>query len=201
MNKFSSLWLCAVCALVYAIQTIFPGFTDALVLNQSSFIEVWRFATSIFLHGSLVHLISNLFALALFGFMLEQLIGTRKFLLIFFSTGIIANLIAVNFYQNSLGASGAIFGVIGALIIVRPTLTVWAFGMPMPIFIAGILWAIADAIGLFVPSDVANVAHLTGLFAGLIFGLFFRDWTRKPKEGKVHIPENYMRRWESVYMR
>jgi len=200
-NKLYSLWLCASIIIIYILQLIIPGFTNLFVLNQSSFPEIWRFVTSIFLHGSLAHLISNLFALALFGFMLEQLIGTKKFLLVFISTGIIANLVAVNFYSSSLGASGAIFGIIGTLIIVRPTLVVWAFGMPMPIFIAGILWAIADTMGLFVPSEVANIAHLSGLAIGLIIGGFLRDWTKKPKLGALKIPENQMRSWEDSYIK
>ena len=58
---------------------------------------------------------------------------------LFFISGILANLISVNFYNSSLGASGAIFGVIGALVVVRPWMFVWAFGLPLPMIVAGIL--------------------------------------------------------------
>jgi len=93
--------------------------------------EIWRFLTAVFLHGGVGHILFNGFALLLFGSILERFVGGRRFLIVFFVTGILANLISVNFYSSSLGASGAIFGVIGALVIVRPGLTVWAFGMPM----------------------------------------------------------------------
>ncbi len=51
---------------------------------------------------------------------------------------------------------------------------IFAFGFPMPLFIAGIIWAAGDLIGLFVPSNVANLAHLSGMFFGLILGFIYR---------------------------
>jgi len=199
--KFNAFKLSGIIIIIFILQLLIDNFTNWFVLNQSSYIQIWRFLTAVFLHGSLAHLISNLFALALFGSILESLIGGKKFLWVFFTSGIIANIIAVNFYSSSLGASGAIFGIIGALVIVRPTLTVWAFGMPMPMFIAAIIWFILDLIGVFVPSDVGNIAHLSGLAIGILFGLFYRDWTRKEKKQTLSIPENHMRNWEDVYMR
>src|SRR3989344_512587 len=174
--KFYALILSAICIFVFVLQLMFPLFTEMLLLNNLSFVEPWRFVSAIFLHSGVPHLLYNLFALALFGSILESLIGGKRFLAVFFATGILANIISVNFYDNSLGASGAIFGVIGALIVVRPSLMVWAFGLPMPMFIAGILWAVGDLIGIFVPSAVANIAHLSGMLGGLIFGAFYRNW-------------------------
>src|SRR3989338_10954625 len=98
--KFYALWLSAICILFFILQIAIPGFTDALVLNQQSFIEPWRFVTAIFLHGDITHLIYNLFALVLFGLILEKLIGSRKFLIVFIFSGIFANLISVNFYDS-----------------------------------------------------------------------------------------------------
>ena len=123
-NKYFALWLSVICVLIFILQLAFSGFTDALVLNQSSWLEPWRFVSSIFLHGSPLHLIFNLFALILFGLILEKLIGSNKFLVVFFASGIIANLIAVNFYPSSLGASGAVYGILGALTILRPKMVV-----------------------------------------------------------------------------
>ena len=145
--KFSALWLCGICAIVFIFQLLIPGFTDAFQLDSSSYIQIWRFVSAIFLHGGVGHLMYNLFALAMFGLMLEQVVGTRRFLLIFFVTGILANIIAEMFYPVSLGASGAIFGIIGCLVILRPKIGVFAFGLPMPLFIAGILWVAGDLFG------------------------------------------------------
>ncbi len=160
--------------ILFLIQLLISGFTELFLLNSNSYLQIWRFVTAIFLHGGLAHLLYNIFALALFGSMLERLIGSKRFLIVFFVTGILANIVSVNFYDSSLGASGAIFGVIGALIVIRPLMFIFAFGFPMPLFIAGIIWAAGDLIGLFVPSNVANLAHLSGMFFGLILGFIYR---------------------------
>lgn len=174
--RFWALKLCGIMVIVFLIQLLISGFTDLFLLNSDAFVEVWRFITPIFLHGGLAHLLYNIFALALFGSMLERLIGSKRFLIVFFISGILANLISVNFYESSLGASGAIFGVIGAIVFIRPLMMIFAFGFPMPMFIAGILWATGDLIGFFYSTggNTANIAHLSGMFFGLIFGAIYR---------------------------
>jgi len=176
--RFYALKLCGIMFLIFLVQLLFSDFTELFLLNSFAFVQVWRFISAMFLHGGLPHLLYNIFALGLFGSMLERLIGSRRFLIVFFATGVLANILSVNFYDSSLGASGAIFGIIGALIVVRPLMVVWAFGLPMPLFIAGILWAAGDLIGLFVPSNVANLAHLSGMFFGLLFGIVYRRKVR-----------------------
>src|SRR3989338_128069 len=136
--RFYAIKLSLAIIVVFIFQIFVLDFTEMFVLNSTAFQQPWRFLTAIFLHGGLGHLVYNLFALLLFGSILEQLIGGKRFLFVFFLTGILANLVSVNFYSSSLGASGAIFGVLGALIFVRPMMVVWAFGLPMPIFVAGI---------------------------------------------------------------
>ncbi len=188
--KYYALKLCLLMIIVFILQIIFSSFTALFILNNLAINQYWRFLTSIFLHGGPLHLIYNLFALGLFGTILENLIGGKKFLFIFFITGILANLISVNFYENSLGASGAIFGVIGALIVIKPWLIIWAFGLPMPIFIAGILWALGDllgAIGFLTGNPIdntGNIAHLSGMFFGFLFGFIFKQKRRRIKGGR-----------------
>lgn len=202
--KFYALWLCAVMIVVFVLQLLISGFTDLFVLNQQSYFQVWRFVTAVFLHGSLSHLVFNLFALALFGSILENYIGGKKFLLVFFVTGILANLVSVNFYNSSLGASGAIFGIIGALVIVSPFMIVWAFGMPMPMLVAGILWAAGNVLGIFMPTNVGNIAHLSGMAFGFVFGAYYRRFVKiqqKRRPSIYSINESSMRRWEDSYFR
>lgn len=200
--KFYALWMCLICIIAFILQLTFSGFTDMFLLRQDSALEVWRFVSAIFLHGSIVHIISNLFALALFGTILEGFIGGRKFLLVFFASGIAANLVAVNFYPSSLGASGAIYGILGALIIIRPLMAVWVYGLPMPIFIAGILWIIGGIMGIFMPSETGHIAHLSGIGIGMIFGILFRDWSRRDaKKERIVINERDARAWEERHMR
>jgi len=199
--KFYTLWIAILIIFVFVLQTFVEGFTSLLVLNESSWIQPWRFITSIFLHGSLQHLLGNMFALLFFGFILEKTIGSNRFLGIYLISGILANLIAINFYSSSLGASGAIMGMIGALTILRPGMQVWAFGLIMPMFIAAIVWVVVDAIGIFIPSNVGHIAHLSGIAFGGIFGLIIRLRHKKSnKNHKIKVPEHLLRRWETLYM-
>jgi len=202
--KFYSLWFLLINIIVFVLQISFEWFTGLFVLNSNALTgEYWRFVTSIFLHGSAVHLFYNLFALFFFGVALEKLIGSRKFLFVFFASGIIANIISVNFYTSSLGASGAIMGIIGALTMIKPLMMVWAFGLILPMFIAAILWVIGDILGVFMPSNVGNIAHLSGIGIGFLIGLILRKQIRKriKKVKKVVIPDYYMAGWEKKYMK
>lgn len=203
--RFYALWICAICIVVFLLQVIVSGFTEMFLLNSQAFYQPWRFVTAIFLHGDISHLLFNLLALALFGSVLERMIGSRRFLLVFFVTGILANLISVFFYNASLGASGAIFGVIGVLILLNPKLKVWIYFMPLPIWAAGIVWVIGDLIGIFVPNGIANLAHLSGIAFGIVFGIIFRKYRAVYPSNKgrikVTIDEDYMRRWEDKHLR
>ena len=199
--KYYSLWICLICIIVFAIQLMIPSFTDLFVLNSSSYIQPWRFVTSIFLHGSPTHLLYNLFALFFFGLILEKTVGSKRFLWVFFTSGILANIISINFYTSSLGASGAIMGILGALTVIRPLMNVWAFGVIMPMAAAAVVWVLGDVIGIFMPDNVGHIAHLSGIFFGLIFGIVFRTKHHKQKKThRIEVPEHIMRRWETLYM-
>jgi len=173
--RFYFLWLSLICIVMFLLQQI-SSFTELFILNKSVFQgQIWRLITAIFLHGNLVHLIYNLFALLLFGLILEKTIGSKNFLILFFTSGIIANIISVNFYTNSLGASGAIMGIIGALTLMKPLMMVWAFGIILPMFLAAIIWVIGDILGVLgLSQGVGNIAHLSGILIGLIYGIILR---------------------------
>lgn len=201
--NYYAIKIVGICVLVFVLQIIFSGFTEMFVLNQNAYSEIWRFLSSIFLHADITHLIYNMFALALFGSILERIVGGKRFLLIYFASGIIANIFAINFYTSSLGASGSIYGVLGALVIIRPLMTVFAFGLPMPMLIAGFLWAAGDLIGLFIPSNTGHIAHLSGMAVGIIIGAYLRRMYGEEKRviGGIILDENRMRRWEDAYLR
>jgi hypothetical protein len=199
--KFYAIWLSLICIVVYILQLVIPGFTEFFLLTPVALsrLQIWRFLTSIFLHGSPVHLLYNLFALALFGSILEKFIRGKRFLIVFFVSGIIANLISVNFYTSSLGASGAIYGILGALAVIKPLMMVWAFGFPMPMFLAAILWTAGSVLGVFMPGNIGHIAHLSGILFGFILGWLYKK-PKKRKKQKVKIPDKYMRQWESSYI-
>ncbi len=200
--KFYVLWIALGLIIVFLLQTFFDIVTDVFILSEVSWTQPWRFVSAVFLHGSFAHLLSNLFALVFFGIILEKLVGSKKFLGIFLISGILANVVAINFYPNSLGASGAIMGIIGALAIIRPLMMVWAFGMILPMAVAAVFWILIDAIGIFIPDNVGNIAHLSGVFFGVVFGIIFRyNNSSKRKKHIVEVPEHILRRWETLYMR
>jgi len=205
--KFYAIKLSLICIIVFILQYFISGFTDLFILDLNVYWELWRFLTAIFLHGSLIHLMYNLFALLLFGSIAEKFVGGKKFLTVFFISGIIANLIAINFYSSSLGASGAIFGIIGLIVIVRPGMTVWAFGLPMPMFLAGILWMAGDLLGAYgflvgnPISNTGNIAHLAGMLIGLIFGFFYREKRIFEKKSRIEFDESSIRRWEDFHLK
>ncbi len=169
--RFAALWLSGTCIAVFILQAIF-GTEPFLLVNSLKWSEPWRLLTSIFAHGSPAHLLSNIFALSLFGLILEGRIGSRKFLWFFMLSGVVVNVFSP--YGRSLGASGAIYAVIGALAVLRPAMVVWVQWIPMPMIFAGLVWLLQDVFGLFYPSGVANAAHISGLFLGAGAGLAWR---------------------------
>lgn len=200
--RYYSLLLIAICIVIFIIQTFSSEFTEALVLTSSEVTyQPWTLVTSIFLHGSASHLLFNMFALFLFGLLLEKFVGSKKFLLIFFLTGIIASTAAL-FYESSLGASGAVYGIIGALAVLRPRMIVWTYGVPMPMVAAAGFYLLLDFAGMFFPSNIANTAHIAGLIAGVLIGLALREpRQKKEKVSKEKIlTDQEINQWEDTWM-
>lgn len=204
--RYYSIILGVICIIIFILQLTIDGFTDLFILNLNALygFQIWRFLTAIFLHGSILHLIYNMLALLLFGFILENKIGSRNFLIVFLSSGILANIIAVNYYPSSLGASGAIYGILGCLTILSPFMGVWVFGIIVPMFIAAIIWIMGDLLGVFGfgETGIGNIAHLSGIFIGFIFGILsWKYRTRKEKREKIFIPNDYIKAWEERYLK
>jgi membrane associated rhomboid family serine protease len=189
---------------VFALQNVFPFYTDNFALSSSTFLQQpWSLVTYIFLHADINHIFSNLFSLVLFGFILEKTVGSRNFLIIFFSSGIFAGIVGLLFYPSVIGASGAIFGIMGVLVVIRPKMVVLAFGIPIPMLVAVAMWAALDLGGVFYPSSIANIGHLAGLCAGIFIGFWIRPRYKvaEKKKEKIKIDEEYFRRWEEKYMK
>ena len=104
------------------------------------------------------------------------------------------------FYDASLGASGAIFAIIGALTYLRPRLIVFVMGVPMPLVLASIFWAFIDLIGAFYPDNIAHISHLIGLIIGILIATRFKEY--KERKRKVYeISDEIFDEWEQKYMR
>lgn len=161
--------LIAVCVLVYAVQFIGGStVTNALVyFAPYTLIHPWTIVTSMFSHGSPLHLLFNMYSLYVLGTMLEPALGRARFLSLYFISGL-AGLVAVAWLTPGtavLGASGAIFGLLGALFIIVRRLG----GNTMQIVI---LLVINVVIGFIVP-NIAWQAHIGGLVVGAAIAAVF----------------------------
>lgn len=170
------------------------GFTESLMLVPGDIlVRPWIIITSMFLHGGATHLFFNMYVLLLFGNLIEQRIGSKRFLILYFVSGIVAAF-TYSFFKPefpALGASGAIMGIIGVTIMLLPHLKVlFLFFIPMSMRTAGIIMALIDLFGLF--PGVAGTAHLGGMACGLIFGYYFKKQRKtfhKKFSRKVHLEQ------------
>jgi rhomboid family protein len=137
---------------------------------------IWQLATYMFLHGGLFHIGLNMLALWMFGVRLEEEWGTRKFLRFYFITGIGAGvcttIVSPNSYIPTIGASGAIYGLLLAYGVLYPRDLVYIYGI-IPIqarfLVLGLglitFWMSLTASG----SGIAHVAHLGGMLIGWLY--------------------------------
>jgi len=175
-----------VCLIFFILSIVFPRqMVHLFALHPFLFLGMpWQLITSIFLHLDFWHFFINCFVLLFFGSELERFIGERGYLKVFLISGLAGNFgyilysYAVESFIPALGASGAIFGVMGCLAVIAPNMKIIIFPIPFPINIrlALLIFAVYDFTMLFlslyhlVYSSVAYIAHLTGLVAGLYMG-------------------------------
>jgi membrane associated rhomboid family serine protease len=147
---------------------------DGALLNDP--LQAYRLLTSMFLHANLLHIALNMLSLYFIGVITERVFGTGRFLIIYFISGIIGGLaqFGVDVFSNQLGAavgaSGAIFGVFGALgafFLLRRR----ALG-PAGNSLIGqwFFWLVINLVFSFSVSGIAAYAHIGGLAAGLVLG-------------------------------
>jgi rhomboid protease GluP len=150
-------------------------------------LEVWRLLTSMFLHGSLMHLAVNMYSLYQVGVATEFLCGTRKFLGVYFICGLAASAASLAYNTMrarpaiSIGASGAVFAVFGFFLILMWLRT----DLILPTARRQILQSGAVFIGFnlffgLASSGIDNAAHIGGLLTGLLAGLLLAPTVRPP---------------------
>jgi rhomboid protease GluP len=162
--------LLALIALSYLIQIIFPEYERALWISGIDIQqgEYWRLFTVALVHGGLFHLAFNLYALHLLGNPVESYFGKRKYiviLLISLLAGSLSSALFNNPYSASVGASGMVFGLFGALALIgnrvgiewRSIIAIIGFNFALGFIIGGIDWR----------------AHLGGLLGGTLITVIF----------------------------
>ncbi len=136
--------------------------------------EYYRLFTAMFLHGSIVHLFFNAYALLVIGATVEQLFGTTRFALIYLLGGLAGSIASLVFTPNpSLGASGAIFALLGAEGVFfythRGLFGEYARGRVGNIIVVAV---INLALGFFAGMMIDNWGHIGGLFGGVVLTWF-----------------------------
>ena len=169
----------------YSLTLLLLGANNrGLVLNG----QVWRLITSAFLHGNLIHLAVNMYSLWVIGSQVETYLGKIKFLVIYLLSAIMGGAFSIVFLENSLsvGASGAIFGLMGSLLYFgyhyRLYLSNALTSQILPIVILNLLMG-------FTISGIDNAAHIGGLIGGylatMIVGLKYKSTKRETINGVI----------------
>lgn len=184
-----------VCMSIFAICAIFLGITtflsqgDRLIyefgLSRSGILqgEYYRFLSSMFLHSGAMHLLSNSIFLYYFGTHAERFLGWKKFLILYVFAGLWGGIFSVIFHDVlAIGASGAIYGLLGAMLMLTKRHGATFTGMN---YSTMLLLALASMGFGFLDMGVDNFAHVGGFLGGIVvFLLFLRG---QPREGMEQI--------------
>ena len=172
----------ALCAIVF-IAELFTGTTGGVVFQDLAYAPVltatepWRIVTSIFVHLSILHILFNMYSLFIFGPMMERMLGRARFAALFLLSGI-GGSVAVLLIAPGIavaGASGAIFGLLGAFFVIQRHLG----GNNVQLLI---VIGLNLVIGFVVPG-IAWQAHIGGLVVGALVGLIFVRTRDRSKRG------------------
>ena len=170
---------------VYALQFVFGRQITELMLYAGVYsypgsFQPWRMLTSVLVHGSIFHVLLNMYTLWIFGQTLEPMLGRWRFLTLYVLSGLAGSL-GVLFLSNPgvgvVGASGAIFGLMGAFLVIQRRLGGNATQL---LVLVGINLVIGFLPGL----NVSWQAHVGGLIGGAVLGLIFVQ-TRRIRQKKM----------------
>jgi membrane associated rhomboid family serine protease len=174
-------------AFVYLLQWVIPGqvvtnglYFSPVFMTELAF-EPWRALTSVFLHSTslIFHVLLNMYTLWIFGRLLEPMLGRIRFLALYLISGIAGSVGVVAFaVPNSavLGASGAIFGLMGAFVVIQRRLG----GNMTQLYV---LLAINLAIGFIPNANISWQAHVGGLIGGALVGLIYLETRERSRRG------------------
>ena len=179
--------------LVFIAQLYFSSIDRPLELYgalwpvRSGNFKVWQLVTYMFMHAGWMHLIFNMIGLYMFGMTLENFWGSKRFLQFYIICGLIAGgtqLALQGGSLYSLGASGAIMGILAGFAYLFPNTELYIYFIPIPVkakyAISGFI--LLDLFGAVVPREgdqIGHYAHLGGALAGLIIVILWNRTNRK----------------------
>ena len=157
--------------LFYVLSIISNSFYNSMVLNPSKILngEYYRLLSCIFMHGGIIHLLCNMYCLYVIGPQVESFFGKIKYIVIYLLSGIIGSLMSLSITNSiSLGASGAIFGLLGSILYFgyhyRVYLSQAIKSQIIPIIVLNLFLG-------FILNGVDNAAHIGGLIGGVLVSM------------------------------
>lgn len=179
-------WVTAQQGIVTADGVPLMEWWGALWSFDSGNFKIWQLITHMFMHGGFFHLLFNMFGLYMFGAILENYWGSKRFFNFYMICGLVAGA-AQLFLGGSgvaLGASGAVMGIFAGFAYLFPNTPLYLMFIPIPIkakfVIPGLI--LVDLFGAVSPnmtSNIAHWAHLGGALAGLLLVIFWNKTNRK----------------------
>jgi len=142
--------------------------------------RAWTLVTSLFLHADILHLLGNMLFLYVFGNTIEEDLGPKKALGVFFFGGALSFLLSLFFYDAStplIGASAAIFTLASIVMLIKPLK--FSIILFMPQGLVAILYFVYNALAVYYGAEgnIAYVAHVIGFAIGIPFGLAWsKNW-------------------------
>ncbi len=171
-----------ICIIIYLVSLVVPGFVYGyLALNPDYLMQrPWTLITYMFVHANFDHLFWNMLFLFFFGMELERRVGDMRFLQIYLLSGVVAAIAQMLIASGGLvGASGALYGVLGCLAIIAPEIRVLLFFViPLSIRVSVVVFALIDFLTMGSADNIAHMAHITGLLVGLAFGYTMKKQPR-----------------------
>jgi membrane associated rhomboid family serine protease len=166
---------------------------------------IWQFVTYMFLHGNVMHILFNMLALYMFGNELERYWGRTRFIKYYLLTGVGAGIcswiVAMNSPAITIGASGAVYGLLLAYGVLWPNRIVMLnFLFPIKIKWLVLIYGAVAFFSSISGSEpgVANIAHLGGMLFGLFF-LKWNDWFLKYRMNQEQRRREALRKQFEVY--
>lgn len=144
----------------------------------------WRLVSSMFLHGGIMHLLMNVYGLVIAAFFVEPIFGRLKYFILYFVSGICGSLASIYWYENtiSVGASGAIFGLYGAILGLLLTNAFPKDGKKGIFMFVGPYVGVSLLFGL--TDGIDNAAHIGGLVSGAILAIILYVLDKKTGANK-----------------
>lgn len=170
LDQKGTVVLIAVSVAIWLLDQVSGGFLSQWLAYNSALLptQPWRIVTVLFVHSGVFHILFNMWALFIFGRMLENMLGTWRFLALYFISGIAGSMLVTFLAPGTwvVGASGAIFGLFAAFFVLQRSLGNNAVQLLVII-------GLNLVIGFLPGTNISWQAHVGGVLAGFVTGFVF----------------------------